>query len=153
MSCGHLRFRLIIERINKEIEVLNLNINTEKTKTSEYRIVHGKLTCDKPIQYLGFTFDGHHKLLKSAALARFSERMKAGVRLAKLTKIKYNRVRIIKGKPRQEVYKRKIYERYSHLGKRNFIRYGIRCSKIMGSTAIKKQLKPFWNRLQEEIKK
>ena len=143
----------IIERINKEIERLKLNINEDKTKTSEYRIIHGHLTCDKPLQYLGFTFDGHHKLIRSAALARFSERMKPGVRLAKLTKIKFNRIRINNGQPRQEVYKRKIYERYSHLGKRNFIRYGFRCAEAMGSNAIKKQLKPLWARLQNEIEK
>ena len=143
----------IINKINKEIGKLKLTINTDKTKTSEYRIVKGQLTCDQPIQYLGFVFDGHHKLIRSAALARFSERMKSGVRLAKLTRIKYNRIRIKKGQPRQEVYKRKLYERYSHFGQRNFIRYGLRCAETMGSNAIKKQLKPFWNRLQDEIKK
>jgi len=147
------RKKEIIDRVNKEIKKLKLNINKDKTKTSEYRIVKGQLTCDKPIQYLGFVFDGHHKLIRSAALARFSERMKSGVRLAKLTRIKYNNIRIRKGQPRQDVYKRKIYERYSHLGQRNFIRYGLRCADTMGSNAIKKQLKPFWARLQEEIKK
>ncbi|MFA7346632.1 MAG: antiviral reverse transcriptase Drt2 [Desulfurivibrionaceae bacterium] len=143
----------IIDRVNKEIEKLKLNINRDKTKTSEYRIVKGQLACDYPLQYLGFVFDGHHKLIRSAALARFSERMKSGVRLAKLTRMKYNRIRIEKGQPRQDVYKRKIYERYSHLGQRNFIRYGLRCAATMGSNAIKKQLKPFWARLQSEIEK
>lgn len=147
------RKKEIRQRVSDEIKVLKLNINTDKTKTSDYRLVHGQLTCDRPLQYLGFTFDGHHKLIRSAAFARFSERMKAGVRLAKLTKIKYNRIRIQKGIPRQDVYKRKIFERYSHLGKRNFIRYGFRCAETMGSNAIKKQLKPLWARLQEEIKK
>lgn len=143
----------IITTINREIKKLKLNINRDKTKTSEYRIIKGQLSCDKPLQYLGFTFDGNHKLIRSAAFARFSERMKSGVRLAKLTKIKYNRIRISKGLPRQELYKRKIYERYSHLGKRNFIRYGFRCAETMGSNAIRKQLKPLWKRLQDEIQK
>ena len=143
----------IIKRINRKIKKLKLNINKDKTKTSEYRVVKGQLSCDKPLQYLGFTFDGHHKLIRSAAFARFSERMKSGIRLAKLTKIKYNRIRINKGLQRQELYKRQIYERYSHLGKRNFIRYGFRCAETMGSNAIRKQLKPLWRRLQDEIQK
>jgi RNA-directed DNA polymerase len=143
----------IIERVNIEIEKLKLNINKDKTKSSEYRIVNGQLTCDKSLQYLGFVFDGHNKLIRSAALARFSERMKTGVRLAKLTSIKYNRIRVSKGQPRQDVYKRKIYERYSHLGQRNFIRYGLRSAGSMDSSAIRKQLKPLWDRLQTEIEK
>ncbi len=143
----------ITKTINEEIEKLKLTINKDKTKTSEFKIINGQLVCDKSLQYLGFTFDGFHKLIRSAALARFSERMKSGVRLAKLTRIKHNRIRIQKGIPRQSVYKRKLYERYSHLGKKNFIRYGFRCAETMGEKAIKKQLKPLWNRLQEEIKK
>ncbi len=149
----HARKNEIRQKISDEIKELKLKINTDKTKISDFRVVHGQLKCDKPLQYLGFTFDGCYKLIRSAAFARFSGRMKAGVRLAKLTKIKYNRIRIRKGLPRQVVYKRKIYERYSHLGKRNFIRYGFRCADTMGSSAIKSQLKPLWRRLQEEIKK
>lgn len=143
----------ILNRVKEEIGALKLAINEDKTKTSEYHIVRGLLTCDKPLQYLGFTFDGRSKLIRSAALARFSERMKSGVRLAKLTKIKYNRIRIEKGQPRQELYKRKIYERYSHLGRRNFVTYGFRCADTMTSDAIRKQLKPLWRRLKEEIEK
>lgn len=143
----------IIEIISREIRKLKLNINQDKTKSSEYRIIHGQLTCDKPLQYLGFIFDGHHKLIRSAALARFSERMKSGVRLAKLTKNKYNKIRRNNSQPKQALYKRKIYDRYSHLGRRNFIRYGLRSAEIMESGAIKKQLKPLWTRLQNEIEK
>jgi len=79
--------------------------------------------------------------------------MRRGIRLAKKTKIKRNRIKIFLGKLPKKLYKRKIYERYSHLGNRNFIRYGLKAAKIMNSTAIKKQLKPLWSRLQEEINK
>jgi RNA-directed DNA polymerase len=140
-------------KIFDKIKYLKLTINNDKTKTSDFRLSLGQLMCDKPLQYLGFTFDGRHKLIRSAALARFSERMKAGVRLAKLTKIKYNTIRIMKGLPIIDLYKRKIYERYSHLGERNFIRYGFRSAETMNSNALRKQLKPLWNRLQAEILK
>jgi hypothetical protein len=139
--------------VNREISELKLELNTDKTKISEYRIIHGQLQSDKPLQYLGFTFDGQRKLIRSAAFARFSKRMKSGVKLAKLTRHKYNKIRMRKGQTVQELYKGKIYERYSHLGRRNFIRYGFRSAEIMNSTAIRKQLKPLWTRLKDEIEK
>lgn len=144
---------VIIRLVNKKIRQLQLEINTDKTKTSEFRIVHGQIRCDKPLQYLGFIFDGRNRLIRSAALAKFSGRMKSGVNLAKLTRDKYNEIRTRKGQTAQELYKRKIYEKYSHLGRNNFVRYGFRSSEIMKSTAIRKQLKPLWTRLKDEIEK
>src|SRR5690606_33553240 len=108
---------------------------------------------DKPLQYLGFLYDGEKILIRSAALAKYSERMRRGIRLAKKTKIKRNRIKIFSGQKPTKLYKRKIYERYSHLGGRNFITYAHRAAKFMNSSAIKKQLKPLWGRLQEEIEK
>lgn len=143
----------IIKQASDEIKKLKLEINNDKTEIRDFKVVNGQLKSRQSLQYLGFTFDGQHKLIRSAALARYSERMKAGVRLAKLTRIKCNRTRIHKGQPPQKVYKKKLYERYSHLGQRNFVRYGFRCAAGMNSKAIKKQLKPLWRRLNEEIKK
>jgi len=137
----------------KKIQNLKLDINIGKTKTSSYEFKNGKILCDKPLQYLGFIFDGNHKLIRSAALARFSERMKSGVKLAKMTKRKFNQIRLNKGVAPKKLYKRKIYEKYSHLGQQNFIRYGFRSAGIMKSKAIKKQLKPLWHRLKKEIEK
>lgn len=148
-----------IEKIlSAEIEEICLDINTEKTKKHEFRTKYGNLQANKPLQYLGFMFDGQHKLIRSASLARFSEKMKAGVRLAKATKIKRNNTRVKNGFPTQPLYKEKLYARYSHLGakkrgKRNFVLYGLKSAEIMKSRAIKKQLKPLWARLQNEIKK
>ncbi|TOH44391.1 hypothetical protein CGI79_25115, partial [Vibrio parahaemolyticus] len=55
----------------------------------------------KPLQYLGFLFDGHSIFLRSTALARYSEKMKGGVKLAKKTMEKENRIRKSKGEPEQ----------------------------------------------------
>ncbi|MFK8773750.1 MULTISPECIES: hypothetical protein [Aeromonas] len=111
----------------------------------------GVQKCDKPLQYLGFTFDGERKLIRSAALAKFSGRMKSGVRLAKKNHAKANLLEEEIGILKTPLFKRKIYERYSHLGKKNFITYGHMAAKTMKSKAIKKQLKPLWNRLTKEI--
>ena len=37
----------------------------------------------KPLQYLGFTFDGRRALIRSGTLARYYRRMRNGVRVAK----------------------------------------------------------------------
>jgi len=139
--------------ITAEIANLKLTINKDKTKTSNFIMTPQGLKCDRPLQYLGFMFDGQSITIRSAALARFSERMKRGVRLAKLTMIKHNKQRNQKGDPAEELYKRKLYKKYSHLGRKNFVRYGLKSADIMGSKAIKNQLKPLWNRLAHEIEK
>lgn len=140
----------------EEIEKLQLEINTKKTERRDFYRYGGQLRCKghKSLQYLGFTFDGERKLIRSAALAKFSNRMKAGVRLAKKTVKRKNLESLLEGKPQTEVLrKKKIYERYSHLGRRNFLKYGYRAARVMGSKSIKKQLKPLWSRLHNEIEK
>lgn len=136
-----------------ETERVKLRINTGKTVIREFYAKGDTLAADKPLQYLGFMFDGQRIILRSSSLARFSERMRRGVRLAKLTKIKRNKIRIDSGRTPKELYKRKLYSRYSHLGKRNFIRYGLRAAEVMNSKTIKRQLKPLWNRLKNQIDK
>lgn len=143
-----------IERFSQnEIEKLKLKINTRKTEVRDFWISSGIQTCEKPIQYLGFIFDGQKKLLRSAALARFSNRMKRGVRLAKATQRKRNRIKVSKGQKPTSLYKNKLYERYSHLSERNFITYSHRAANHMKSDAIRKQVKPLWERLRAEIEK
>lgn len=138
-------------KIRQLIKNLKLDINVDKTEIRDFVDIGGKLQSDKPLQYLGFTYDGKNILLRSASLARYSERMKRGVRLAKATMRKRNKLKIKRGENPKKLFKRKIYKRYSHLGRRNFIRYGLRSSEIMNSKAIRKQLKPLWDRLLKEI--
>lgn len=73
--------------------------------------------------------------------------MKKSVKLANSTRKKYNN----KNGTSQKIYRRKIYIRYSHKGRRNFIQYGHRAAKIMDTKYIKKQLKPFWKKLKLEL--
>lgn len=141
----------IEQQVMDEISDLKLEINLDKTEIREFRSTRaGGTVSDKPLQYLGFTFDGQQILIRSAALARYSERMRRGVRLAKATKRKRDKVA---SKPYdiKPLFRRKLYEKYSHQGRRNFIRYGLRAADTMNSNSIRRQLKPLWNRLQREI--
>ncbi|MCW8334596.1 antiviral reverse transcriptase Drt2 [Vibrio paucivorans] len=143
-----------------KIAALKVQINSDKTEIRDFRFHDGKLCSfdefgkQKPLQYLGFLFDGHSIFLRSTALARYSEKMKGGVKLAKKTMDKENRIRKSKGEPEQnQLYRRKLHRLYSYRGRRNFLSYGYRAAKIMNSKSIKKQLKPLWQRLQDEIDK
>lgn len=140
-----------ISYVTSEISKLELKINPKKTEISNFSLTGGKQKSDRPLQYLGFTFDGERILIRSAAFARFSRKMKGGVKLAQRTCKKRNIIRQEKGLQKRSLYKRKIYERYSHLGKQNFLTYGYRAANKMGSKSIRKQLKPLWFRLQKEI--
>ncbi|HHY0819206.1 TPA: antiviral reverse transcriptase Drt2, partial [Klebsiella pneumoniae] len=80
----------LISIVTQSISELKIEINDKKTEVRNFHVYSGVQKCDKPLQYLGFIFDGERKLIRSAALARFSGRMKAGVRLAKKTHQKAN---------------------------------------------------------------
>ncbi len=154
-------YRDTVEKLaNSKITALKVKINNDKTEIRDFKFHNDKLCSfdesgkQKPLQYLGFLFDGNSVFLRSTALARYSEKMKGGVKLAKRTMEKENKIRKSKGEPEQDqLYKRKLHRLYSYRGRRNFLSYGYRAAKIMDSKSIKRQLKPLWQRLQDEINK
>ncbi|MEZ9627772.1 antiviral reverse transcriptase Drt2 [Aliivibrio fischeri] len=136
-----------------QIKGLKLSVNQKKTEIRTFTRVGEKLKADSHLQYLGFMFDGEDMFIRSSSLARYSERMRRGIRLAKKTMIKYNSIRYEKGLPERELFKRKLYSRYTHLGQRNFITYGIRAANKMESESIRRQLKPLFKRFNDELNK
>jgi RNA-directed DNA polymerase len=134
-----------------EVDKLKLAINQAKTDTCYFVKKGAEQTCKQPLQYLGFLFDGQQILIRSAAFAKFSNRMKRGVSLAKQTMRSRNKARNAKGADEKSLYQRKILSRYSHLGKRNFLTYGYTAARLMNSKAIRRQLRPLWERLQKAI--
>ena len=79
--------------------------------------------------------------------------MKRSVRLAKATASSRNKLRGELSVAGKAVYKKKLLSRYSHLGRRNFLRYGYLAAEILDSAAIKRQLRPLWSRLLCKIEK
>lgn len=136
-----------------EIQKLKLAINPTKTDICHFAMAGGLQVCSRPLQYLGFLFDGRQILIRSAAFAKFSNRMKRGVSLAKQTMRSKNKSKATKGAAERGLYLRKVLARYSHLGKRNFVRYGYKAAAAMKSNAIRRQLRPLWSRLQKAIAK
>lgn len=139
--------------VDTQIKPLGLDINPAKTDRCAFFTSTGVLAANKPLQYLGFLFDGQRVIIRSAAFAKFSSRMRRGVSLAKQTMRSRNKVRVGYGGEEQDLYLKKVYSRYSHLGKRNFLRYGYKAAAVMNSPSIRRQLRPLWGRLMQTIKK
>lgn len=165
-SCGGAYYRycddiLLIVPLDKEAEAkalidlrvseIGLEIQTAKTETCKFtRSVQG-LRSDRPLQYLGFIFDGVNIYLRSSSLARYQDRARRGVRLAKKRMDKVNAKRASRGESHRPLFLKKLYKQYSYLGRRNFVSYGYRAARIMEAPTIKKQLKPHWRRLRKRI--
>lgn len=165
-SCGGSYYRycddvLLIVPLEKEVEAkifvdqrvdeIGLEIQAAKTETCKFTRSAKGLRSDRSLQYLGFIFDGENIYLRSSSLARYQDRVNRGVWLAGKCMEKVNARRISKGQLPRSMFLKKLYKRYSYLGRRNFISYGYRAAKIMDSPSIKKQLKPYWKRLRERI--
>ena len=145
------RHKHVAEFVRRNLKKIGLDINTKKTEIRTFRQEDGIVRADKPLQYLGFTFDGERILVRSASLARYSQKMKKGVRLAKATMRKRNAARMHRGQPPRDIFRKKLYQRYSYLGRSNFVSYGYRAAAKMQSPSIRNQLKKHWKRLLKEI--
>ncbi|TCO73711.1 antiviral reverse transcriptase Drt2 [Chromatocurvus halotolerans] len=143
----------IANKAKTMIRGLKLEINKKKIAVRSFTQRGNIQRADYPLQYLGFTFDGERILIRSAALARYSDKMKRGVKFAKATMRKRNGLRVLRGEPVKPLYRKSLYRLYSHVGRRNFLSYGYRAARRMNSPAIKRQLKPLWRRLEEEIER
>lgn len=138
--------------INAAILQYKLTIQDTKTERREFLSKAGRLVTDKPLQYLGFLFDGRNIYLRSASLARYSDRLTRGVRLAKATMRKRNRARLARGEEPRPLFIDNLIRRYTYFGRRNFISYGYRAAKIMNSQSLRRQLRPLWPKFQKVLK-
>ncbi|KPW08691.1 Uncharacterized protein ALO42_03398 [Pseudomonas syringae pv. atrofaciens] len=143
----------IQEYVEAEIRKMLLDVQHKKTHIQQfYRDALGNLRTEKPIQYLGFMFDGERIFIRPASLTRYYKKMKSRVGLAKKSKDRINALRRTRGEADKGLFLRAIYKGYTHLGRRNFITYGYRAAKIMGSKTIRQQLRAHWRKVQQEIK-
>lgn len=111
-----------------------LSANLDKVETSVFSVPQsGVVTADRPLQYLGFTFDGKTVLLRGSTLAKYFRRVREGARaLAAFC---------AGASGTAPVPLWGFYERYTHLGHRNFFSYAKTSSKKLGDTAPSRPLK------------
>ena len=126
---------------------LGLVAHPDKTEILEFKRDGDRLTTAKPLNYLGFTFDGENKRIRPASVARYYKKMKRGVGRAKAI-----RYRVCKNEGAwTPLRRRKLHILYSYLGRHNFLSYAFTAAKVMNDPGIKKQVKAHWKRLQQLI--
>ena len=136
--------------IGEQLAGLKLGeMHPEKTEQVDFVRQGDRLTTPKPLNYLGFTFDGQHKRIRPASIARYYKKMRLGVGRAKA--IRYRADRRAGYKARTPLRTRKLRLLYSYVGRHNFTSYVFKAARIMGDPGIKKQIKPHWKKLQTLI--
>ena len=136
-----------------------LRLNARKREEARFAMLGTALAlCPvkgriKPLQYLGFTFDGRRTLIRSGTLARFYRRMRTGIRVAKM-RAKLARQGEIKGR-NSKLHKREVLARHSHLGARSFVKGYAKLSALkmgnIGKKSIQKQLSRHMDILRERL--
>jgi Reverse transcriptase (RNA-dependent DNA polymerase) len=158
--CPKDAFEFLEEEIYKLIEKYKLVIQPIKTQRSFFE--NGKLLKgEKPVIYLGFQFDGHRKLIKSASLSKFYRKMKSSIKYRTFRAILAKKKRKKTGLPIDiSIHRKKLYTQFSYLGssnsnlkKRNYISYANFAARIMDSPHIQNQLSNSWGILHSEIEK
>jgi len=124
-----------------------LTLKDEKTETSIFsRTKQGRIVADRPLQYLGFTFDGSRSLLRSQTLARFWRRLLYATRAAK------RRARVKGSSGQNKVFRKKLNSDLTHLGKENFVTaYAYRAQGKLGGKGIRRQLAGHKERIDREL--
>lgn len=154
MICPRELYPEIEAEIYKLITKYKLIIQSSKTQRSFF--LEGKLIKgEKPLNYLGFQFDGTNKLLKASSLSKFYRKMKRSLR--------YRAYRALKARKKANrglnvdisIHRKKLYQQFSFLGgkkkKRNFFSYAYFAARVMDSPQIKNQLSKAWPILHNEI--
>lgn len=86
-----------------------LKINKEKVDTSIFSKSENGLTCDKPLRYLGFEFDGKRALIKTASIAKYYRQMKRAVK-AQAKRAWHNKNKRGKDVSTARIYKHDLYK-------------------------------------------
>jgi RNA-directed DNA polymerase len=130
-----------LEKVTNEISTVHLMINESKTeitifKPQENGELVGSDRHGKPrnMQYLGFEFDGNNAFIRSSSFSKYHGRMSARIRENLKAAYGNNQIGDV-------VFKKKLYNRYTQKGNRNFISYAMRAAEKMESKSIEDQYK------------
>jgi hypothetical protein len=137
------------DELRKQMEAAGLRLHDGpgKSTIATFELnAEKRLGSDRPLQYLGFSFDGQHVRVRSQTVARYMRRMLKAVRREKyLAECSAN----AGGDPR--VRRKLLYSRYTHLGRRNFISYAKKAQQLFLKNKIRKQLMRHWSVLHASL--
>ncbi|MEZ5765931.1 MAG: antiviral reverse transcriptase Drt2 [Xanthobacteraceae bacterium] len=135
-----------IDFVERQIADLgsSLKLNNAKTEVSVFeRIGPDVFVCDRPVTYLGLTYDGKRTLLRARTLSRYYRRMTYAARQA---------IRSAKKSESKKLFLRSTYRDLTHLGGRNFYSYAKRASKTLKDVSAAKQLRRHFPILHRKLK-
>ncbi|MBI2120915.1 MAG: hypothetical protein HYT94_04805 [Parcubacteria group bacterium] len=133
--------------MKNEIEKVKLKIQESKTEIRIFHEAQGKIFCaningnPSKLQYLGVEFNGVKTLLRHKGYAKFERKMIGKIRQEV----------IVGKKNKTPLSKKRIYEKYSPLGKMNYPSYAKSASRSLGSGEIGRQVGS--QRIMKNIKK
>ena len=114
---------------------LGLIVNPEKTEISRFTEVASAVhDSDRPLTYLGFTYDGRVAALKARTLSRYYRRVTYGARAT----VRGARAA---GASALKAYRRSVFRELTHLGRRNFYQYAKRADSKFHSSRVKRQMR------------
>jgi RNA-directed DNA polymerase len=138
--------------VETAIKAVRLEVQSDKTELVCFRAGQIDPSSTGDLQYLGFKFNGNEIRIRPGSIGGFFEKMRKGVTKTFLSRNRLNKPRIASGKGPRKAHLKKLYRKYSYLGRRNFLTYGYRAASSLGDE-IYGQLKPAWRKLRRLIRR
>lgn len=134
-----------------EALVTEIKLEVQKEKLEECAFGPPGTSIQKPLQYLGLTFNGQKILLRSGSVGRFYSRLRKGVRMADIARSKAAKNAGL-AKTGVSIKRGKLNRAYTFTGHQNFVSYAHRAAKIAKSAAIAGQIARRWSALDRAIR-
>ncbi len=152
---------VLLKRLTILLAELSLEINPAKTQKVTFSGSPNdhKVDGPRPLQYLGFTYDGRNIRIRASSLSRYYIRMMSAADRA-LAAAAASKRRGGDGR----VHREDLYARYTHLRRRrrrskesggrrlsSFVTYALRAGSELKSPAIGRQLRKHWSILEAKL--
>ena len=125
-----------------------------KSKSKCYDFASDRILQD-PLQYLGFTFDGKNVKVRGASFAKYLRKSARGIRSMRMATQNKIKKLVAEGRApdtfRTRLNRKTLYEKYTHLGHRNFWSYVNRAFKDMEYQSIRRQMNKHFARVSKLI--
>ena len=132
--------------------MLKLKLHPGKSTKHVFSSAVGSRITGAPLQYLGLIFDGEFIRIRPGGIGRHYNRMRSAVRAATRARDSAAR-RSGKLGPEVKIRARGLVDRFTHIGKQNFISYALRAARLTNSPAIRKQIKRHSKELRDNVQR
>lgn len=142
--------------ISEEINKLKLKINHKKTQNIIFENGNVKkvgvpsFNYPHKLQYLGVLYDGDNVFLRETGLSKFHYKLRKAIRMRSAH---YRKLEQNNRHNNHNMYMRKLYTRFTYIGKRNYVSYAYRVAKEFASKNIKRQVKGHYDLFNNYLEK